>query len=71
MDKAGSDLRSLLGTITYTVYTESKNPTYRTMVMLSGKTKYEVVLSDTGITVNGVSSDLSGIPQVVDSILMK
>lgn len=71
MDKSGSDLRSVLGTIMYTIYTEAANPAYNSMIMKVGDKKYDVRLSDTGLTINGITSDLSGIPKTVDSILMK
>ena len=71
MDKSGSDLRNVLGIIMYTIYTESSNPTYNSMLMKVGDKKYDVKLSATGLTINGVTSDLSGIPKTVDSILMK
>lgn len=71
MDKSGSDLRNVLGTIMYTIYTESSNPTYNSMLMKVGDKKYDVKLSATSLTINGVASDLSGIPKTVDSILMK
>lgn len=70
MDKAGSDLRAVLGTIDYTVYTESPNPGYKRMVLRQGKDQYDIRFSGETLTINGVASGLIDIPRTVDSVSM-
>lgn len=70
MDKTGSDLRNIIGVVSYTVYTETVSPTYRKMILKQGKEKYDIRFDGETLLVNGVVSDIGGIPKNVDSITM-